>query len=195
MDLKIIESFLDKNYPSNMGFFVFGSHLYGTAGSQSDIDLVVIDDTQDGKTTSGKYDIQFISLDRFISQVKKCDIKSLECYFTKEKFLKIPLNIKFDPTQLRSSISKKSSHAWVKGKKKIIDGEFYIGKKSFFHSLRILDFGIQLATHGEIYDYQSTRHEYFQIINTPPHLVEEKFKSKYNEYHSEFKKVCPKNSI
>lgn len=62
-------------------------------------------------------------------------------------------NYGLDLFKLRSLISEKASHSWVRAKKKFVvckDRNIYSGKKSLWHSLRILSFGIQIAKYGYI---------------------------------------------
>ena len=191
-----IETLLKDHYPKNKGFFVFGSSVYKTTSSQSDIDVVVIEDELHGQSkTHGKFDFQFVSLESFLKQVKKCDIKSLEGLFTDLKRFDFSVSKEdIDWAQLRSSISEKSSHSWVKAKKKLIDQEFYIGKKSLWHSLRIMLFGLQLSRHKAIVDFQEANPHYLPIItgSTNWEVLQGEYKSLYNQLHSDFKKIQPK---
>ncbi len=63
------------------------------------------------------------------------------------------ITFKLDKTKLRVAISTIVSNSWVKGKKKLIvqgDYDLNLAIKSTFHSLRILDFGTQIAMEGKI---------------------------------------------
>src|SRR5690606_16367271 len=100
-------------------------------------------------------------------------------------------------TQLRRSISAVASNSFVKCKKKLIKGPDYnpyIAKKSLFHSLRILDFGIQIATHGKIMDFSSCNHLYRDIMSIESddwEIFKEKYTPLANSLKSKFKKVAP----
>lgn len=195
-----ISSYINKHFPKNKGWALFGSLLYGTNTDKSDIDIIVIDDDLKGQSRDqGGYDFQFISEVSFRNHLKKCDIKSLEFFFSNQKHLKIKITEKdIDWTQLRSSISERSSHSFVKAKKKFKDQEFYIGKKSLFHSLRILKFGIQLAQHRKITNFAEANELLIPILSHPqtPEELEALltyYKTLYNELHSQFKLLAPKN--
>jgi hypothetical protein len=41
----------------------------------------------------------------------------------------------------------------IKSKKKIQQGDYYIGLKSLYHSIRIVMFGIQIAKYSHIVDF------------------------------------------
>jgi hypothetical protein len=134
--------------------------------------------------------------------------KPLECHFLpKENVVAqtYDFNWKLDLVKLRHAFSRQASISWVKCKKKIQDEEIYIGIKSMFHSLRILNFGIQIASEGRIYDYQQAN-PYWETINdkwaawrmygteseelwNSLHLH---FKPEYNRLCTEFKKLAPK---
>jgi hypothetical protein len=84
----------------------------------------------------------------------------------------------------------------VKSKKKFIvekDYSPYIGKKSAWHSIRILDFGYQIAKYGKINDYQSVNNLLKSIMKLNSwEEIDENFKTVYNETASRFKEVAPK---
>lgn len=189
-----IKQYLDQKYPQNKGFFVFGSWVYGTQNNTSDIDLVVIEDQLNGQTSNEKYDIQFISEPEFLNQVKKCDIRALEGVFGPYSLFKNKIEFKIDWNLLRSSISQKSSHSFVKAKKKIeIDKNLKMGQKSLFHAIRILEFGKQMAIYKCINDFCSSNHHLKNILSY--HNWEDLnkvYKPIYNQLHSEFKILCPK---
>ena len=98
--------------------------------------------------------------------------------------------------QLRHAISSKSSNSWVKAKKKfIVEEDFnpYIGKKSAFHSLRILNFGTQIAKYQRILNYSSANNYFDDIMNLNSwDDINHQFKSVYNSLSTEFKLVAPK---
>lgn len=196
-----IEAYINKHFPKNKGWALFGSSIYGTTNSQSDIDIIVIDDDLKGQTRhQGGYDIQFISEVTFRNKLRECEIKILEFFFTDKKQLKIKVSEKdINWNNLRSSISERSSHSFVKAKKKFKDQEFYIGKKSLFHSLRILKFGIQLATHKKIVDFSGANELLIPILSHPQDSESldsllAQHKLIYNELHSQFKLLSPKNN-
>lgn len=189
-----IKQYLDQKYPLNKGFFIFGSWVYGTQNSSSDIDLVVIEDELNGQTSNEKYDIQFVSEDEFLNQVKKCDIRALEGVFGPYSLFKNKIDFKIDWNLLRSSISQKSSHSFVKAKKKIeLDKNLKTGQKSLFHAIRILEFGKQMAINKCINNFSSSNQHLKNILSY--HNWEELnkvYKPIYNQLHSEFKTLCPK---
>ncbi|KAL9646506.1 hypothetical protein ABK040_006565 [Willaertia magna] len=68
-------------------------------------------------------------------------------------------------SNFRKPISAKSNNSFVKAKKKIIvEKELKIGLKSLFHSLRILHFGIQIAKHGKIINFEEATELYKDIV-------------------------------
>jgi len=128
------------------------------------------------------------------------EISAVECWSLppEMKFRdKIKLNFKLNLSTLRSSVSEKSNHSWVKAKKKLIvpeDRAPYIAKKSLFHSFRIYQFGIQLATTGRITDYAASNELYGRIMNTPDDwdVIDATFRPEMQALASEFRKVAPK---
>lgn len=80
----------------------------------------------------------------------------------------------------------------------------WIAKKSLFHSLRIIDFGIQVAKYEAIIQFTSIAlqdglrcpaYQLLEKIRTLPadwEVLNAEFKELYNMKSTEFRKVCPK---
>jgi hypothetical protein len=129
----------------------------------------------------------------------------LECIFLPNKF-KIKEIIKFpfvlDKEKLRRSVSTITSNSYVKGKKKlIIQGDYdkYLAIKSIFHSIRIIDFGIQIATENRITNYKSCNwimHDLLKISENKESvelwdIINRKYHEIFRNKSSDFKKLCP----
>ena len=186
-----------------LNIYQYGSRVYGTASDKSDYDFIII--TTDSpfeipKLRNKSIEIQYFSKSEFENRIKNQKIDALECLSLDEKFIikkiedfKSVKNIQ----KLRESISQTSSNSWVKAKKKITleNEDSYIGLKSIFHSLRILDFGIQIAKHGKILDFSSSNKiwEDIKSLKNPSwETLNSLFKEEYNRRKSNFKKVAPK---
>jgi len=186
--------------------YPLGSRVYGSHTPDSDHDYILVCweyfDSQD-------INVHVYTVNQFKQALLNHEIQALECYFLHEDLI-IKLNdtrhqqgFVLDKSKLRTSISTITSNSWVKGKKKLIiagDYDPYLAIKSIFHSLRILDFGIQIATSGYIENYgfvnfvltdlkklaeQYQRDELWNVIDT-------KYRSMYNSKSSQFKGLCPK---
>jgi len=183
----------------------YGSKVYGTATEKSDLDFVVIHSgTNDELYTSDMIDVHFISLNTFKELLDKHDIMALEVYYWNKQFnpsAKISNLIDFnlDKVKLRKSISAIVNNSWVKAKKKMTlpDENSYIGLKSLFHSFRILDFGIQLATNNKI--NFSSKNVFWEELKELWNVTQKwddfynRYKQKHNHLMSEFKQVAPKD--
>jgi hypothetical protein len=137
------------------------------------------------------------------------DICALECYFLPENSGQIEnhkFTFKLDKQKLRAQISKVANNSWVKGKKRLTitaDYDMMIAIKSVFHSIRILDFGTQIATEGKIYNYSSMNFLWDEIWKLALDYqgkelwdaLETRYKKLFNEKASAFKKACPHKSI
>lgn len=202
-----------------ISIFPYGSRVYGTNSNNSDYDYIAVfrDGTVKNEFSlekSGKWtgDISCVHKDylnnihtynysSFVKLIEKHKISALECIFLPED--KILCNrkkyqFKLDLGILRSSISEKASHSWVKAKKKFEvekDKNVYIAKKSLFHSFRIIDFGKQIAKNGKIIDYSSTNDLWLEIYNNTSEEWKDYFelyKTKHNENLTEFRELAPK---
>jgi predicted nucleotidyltransferase len=168
---------------------VFGSQVYGTTTHNSDWDFIMVANTPNTNQEIyyGDFNIHVMTEDQFLKNLKEHHSSSVESFFTPKEF-RLKEDVKFDwnPNipSLRHSFSHISSNSWVKAKKKIEQGDYYIGVKSLFHSLRIPIFGIQIAQTGSIYD--------FSVAN----FIHDKIFSKewtWNELDTEFRPL--RNSI
>jgi len=183
-----------------LNIYLYGSYVYGTDGKESDVDYIFIVDHQkekESQTFAGKFNVTSYPVDYFQELLDRHSVCALESFFLPEG-LKIELhNFSFslDKVKLRQSFSAKASNSWVKAKKKIdVHQDYYIGMKSLFHSLRILNFGLQLAQSGKIVSY-SAANRYWNTISEQNFQRWQPYKdhwqSEYNRLKSEFRKACP----
>jgi Nucleotidyltransferase domain len=204
----MLESILKNFHLPNeevLNIYPYGSRVYQTHTDNSDHDFIIVlnKDVREFSLTSDdkKINVHLYSPDGFIDQLQQHKIASLECFFLPpELCLKNKLKFFFslNKEKLRSSISEKASHSWVKAKKKMNvekDKNIYIAKKSLFHALRIADFGLQIAQHGKIIDYSSSNDIWNDVITDPSEkwdYYDNKFKDILNNRMSEFRKFAPK---
>lgn len=181
-----------------LGAYVFGSRVYGTHTKESDIDIILITNHLPNGTEirNGLYNIQVLSESHFGESLEKNDIKALECSFAPEwaKLIEFKHRFILNEVSLRNEISAKVSHSWVKFKKKLAQGDRSIGLKSLFHSLRIADFGTQVAHENRI-DFSSSNFIWDEIKYSDldwPELVR-KYKPLLNSRLTTFRKIAPKN--
>lgn len=186
--------------------YPLGSRVYGSYTDDSDYDYILVCwehfDSED-------INVHVYTVNQYKQALTNHEIQALECYFMHDDLI-VKLDdtrhqegFVLDKSKLRTSISTITSNSWVKGKKKLIvagDYDPYLAIKSVFHSLRILDFGIQIANAGHIEDFstmnwvledlkkmstQYQRDELWSAIDT-------KYRSLYNNNSSRFKLLCPK---
>lgn len=187
------------NLDSNTIFFRYGSRLYGTNKSNSDHDYIAVTPNNSNHPTgtewrNGDIDVQIYKFNDFQYQLNLHKVQMLECWYQSSdasKYFKFKLNL----FTLRKSLSEKASHSFVKAKKKIeVEKDFYIGWKSLFHSLRILNFGIQIAKTNFI-DFTAMNQHWFDILNANQYdwfYFKEKYQPIYNSLASEFRLLAPK---
>lgn len=189
------------NNPDILALFDYGSVVYGTLGEHSDHDLIAVikDSAKHIELSKEKLDVTVYRESDFKELVLKHEISALECLFLDSKHIyKNELDIEFnlDKVILRSSVSGKSSNSWVKAKKKFIveeDYNPYIGKKSAWHAIRMLDFATQIANEGKISNYSSMNPLLKEILNCETwNEIDQNFRLTYNTKASEFRLVAPK---
>jgi len=179
--------------------FVFGSRVYGTSSYDSDWDFIMVANNSVScqEIRSGDFNIHIITPDQFQEDLLNHKIQNLECYFAPEwaKLLDTKSwEFKLDLAKLRHSISHVSSNSWVKSKKKLQFGEYYIGIKSLFHSIRIPMFGLQIAKDGRITDF-SCANEIWEDMNKENWTwaqLDKKYRELQHSVVSEFRKYASK---
>lgn len=176
--------------------YKYGSRVYGCNTETSDYDYVIIVESDKDlyySVTLPNLNMTVYSESEFIKRIKDHHITALECIF-QEKNDPYQKYFELDKSKLRRSVSATSSNSFVKCKKKLKEDDFYIGKKSLFHSIRILGFGIQIALTGRIVDYSAYNH-YLNIImelrTNEWSDFEKIFKPIFNHKKSEFKLFAP----
>lgn len=190
----------------------YGSRVYGTTTEKSDYDYVVVSKERfvsSPEASKENANISIVSINEFDTSLQEHQIRELECLWLSPKDIlfdrldlltrtkSIDTYFGVDLKKLRHSISEKASHSFVKAKKKFIvpaDKNIYAGKKSLFHSLRILNFGAQIAKDGRISDYGAANNYFTQIMNDPSEDWEhyrQIYKPIYNSLATEFRKLAP----
>lgn len=148
-----------------------------------DFDLYVIieDSVQNtAQILDDNIDITLIHRSEFLKNVHQYHVTSFECislqfhpvlqkqFVLCEKLQVLPPKLAEASAQVKDEVrhyfSRIADHAFGKGRKKItLEQAYYIALKSFFHSIKILVFAIQIAEHGFITDF-SAANPYFQEI-------------------------------
>ena len=181
--------------------YIFGSVCYGTNNSKSDIDIIMVANNSVESTElpikSGLYNIHVYTPKKFQEDLDWHRINNLECIFAPE-WAKLKEDIKWDfklnHAKLRHAVSHISSNSWVKCKKKLEQGDYYIGIKSLFHSIRIPQFGTQIATHGKITDFQCANWIWDRLtFKDQPHYLRSSLAWKWDELDTEFRPIL--NSV
>lgn len=184
-----------------INLYMYGSRVYGCNNINSDYDYIAIaNNYNDEQIIKDNINITFYTIDKFQNLINKQEISALECLFLSDQY-KIQEKYKFkyipNKLQLRKSISSKASNSFVKCKKKLTilkDYDLYIGKKSLFHSLRILLFGIQIAKYNKIVDY-TIANKYLKdilLMSNDWNIIKNKYQPIYNKLYSQFKELAPK---
>jgi len=179
--------------------FQYGSRVYGNITPKSDYDYIFIVKTKTNEQFSDNLiNINFFDEAGHKTRILNHEISALETLFLDDKYILKNHNFPFvlNLSMLRQGCSAKSSNSWIKAKKKLtvtVDYDLAIGRKSLWHSFRIIDFGIQIAKTGKIYDYSSCNDLYWEVMKHDDwDSLFETYKEKYNNLLTEFRKVAPK---
>lgn len=162
-----------------LNIYPYGSRVYGTANEYSDDDYVIVYRTsflpsgafKDNAISSDDYMIQGVCYSRsgFTDAINNYQINALECIFLpEEKILQKKMDFKlqkFDKKEFCKKIITTASSSWHLGGLAFRDENFDSSRKNVFHSLRILDFGIQIKDNGKIVNYTSMNETKVMVDN------------------------------
>ena len=162
------------NNPKVLNIYQWGSRVYGCSTDKSDYDYIIIvtddyDDYVENIELENNH-FNFYRLLQWNDMIERNTIETLECLFVDKQFIlkeTIIFDININLIELRKSISKICSNAYDKCRKKLtIEKDFspYIAKKSLWHCIRILLFGIQCVKYGKIINYSEANQYYKDII-------------------------------
>jgi predicted nucleotidyltransferase len=168
--------------------YLFGSRVYGTARDNSDYDFILVGSALLAKDEkkSPKINVHIHTTDTFRDELMRHDIHNLECFFApewatllvKEPFKEFQLN----KNKLKQSVLSESWSSWHKAKMSIQDGNIYRGIKSLWHSLRMLQFGIDIAKNGRITQWDVANQMWFDELRDCEEYEWSYFKEKYFAY-------------
>lgn len=188
-----------------LGLFAHGSRLLGTERADSDWDFEVVvgdgtwegaEQVEIGEAGSGhQRQFTLIALSDWIGEAEACTVRFCECAFLPEELTAIrlvPAGWRPDAEKVRRQFSRTASNSWVKAKKKLIVADSWnplVAKKSLWHSLRILMFGIQILEHGSIVDFHAGNDLFWEILSMPDDwgMLDERFRPIRNELRSRFR--------
>ena len=182
--------------------YIFGSRVYKTNTDNSDWDIIIVANNSVEATElcglkKGIYNIHVYTPNKFQEDLDWHRINNLECIFAPE-WAKLKEDrkweLKFDSAKLRHATCHVSSNSWVKAKKKLLQGDYYQGIKSLFHSIRIPMFATQIATSGTIYDYEMANFIWNELISREWtwEELDNNFRDLRNNILTDFRKVCQK---
>lgn len=197
-----LEQILDKSgiHPLRAkACYIFGSNVYKTNRNESDWDIKLIANgtMSNVELRRGIFNIHIITPQDFEQQLKEHKPGSVECVLGPDEF-RIKdgdFPFKLSIPSLRHSFSHTSSNSWVKAKKKLQKGDYEVGIKSLFHSLRIPMFGTQIAEHGKIIDWTVANDIHKKLWSRYDWTwgeLDEEFREQKNNILTEFRKVTNK---
>lgn len=185
--------------------YEYGSVVYGCRTSFSDFDyiMVVSDDchVDEENIKIDNIDLNIYRDSQWFELCNQSKIACLECYslrfgnynnhiLKEEKGYIVNLNL----VSIRKSVSSIASNAWSKAHKKLVveeDYSPYIAKKSLWHCVRVILFGIDLCKYGYIKDFTLANEYYPDIVLSDSNdwlYFKTKYKPVLNKLQTEFRK-------
>ena len=159
-----------------LNIYEYGSIVYGTyVEGKSDRDYIVIVpddyniDVDQVEDNNCHYNI--FHKTTWQEKLNNNEVDAMEIYFLPYKHVikeTVYFETKIVPAKIREQFSRTASNSWVKCKKKLVVEDSFnprVGKKSLWHSLRIIEFGIQILRTGKINNYGCVNHLYDPIVN------------------------------
>ena len=142
---------------------------------ESDIDVVIITDSvpSGSKFSFYAYDIQTMTVEEFNKYSNYSHVLVAEVLYRRTQLIrdgdmdtisiysnvhhtywfsdKLKLDEPIDTSIVRHTFSEKSSHSFVKAKKKLIDGDKKAAYKSYFHSIRLMHLAVAICCNSSVY--------------------------------------------
>jgi hypothetical protein len=178
----------------------YGSRVYGTHTDKSDYDFIAVVPDDATVKTGEEYrcddvNVHIYGRTDWQDQLDAHKVHCLEAWFHPDGQVRRAFKLSLEKSRLRHEFSAKASNSWVKAKKKIdVERDYYTGWKSLFHALRILKFGIQIASAGKLdfaaaNDYwdEIKRHQWYEW-----QPYQDRYQPEYNRLATEFRKAAPK---
>lgn len=196
-----------------INLYGYGSYYYGTMTERSDRDFKVISSgiNKHIELSTNKYNLQVHTLEEFLDELNnKHNIGFIEAYHN-PIYTEIDIKFIFDKTKLKHSISAIADNAYVKARKKLSKEaalatnqtdklhNIYLAKKSLFHSLRVLDFGVQLCVNDGVIKLWTHLVPLFNEIMQLPEktdswsLWDSQFRKRYNAAKTKFREARHNN--
>ena len=183
-----------------LNIYPYGSQVYGTANVDSDHDYIIVMKSafldsgsfKDNAISNEDKSIQGVLYSRggFQDAINNYEIGALECIFLSEDQViqrKWPFKLnKLVHKDMSKNIIKKASSNYHIAKHQYADEDFERAKKGVFHALRILDFGIQIAEKGRIYDF-SHANDMKKIIDQDDSFNPKKYLGDFNTMRKRLK--------
>jgi predicted nucleotidyltransferase len=197
LNINSISKIVNKHPSMIKGCYIFGSRVYKTNNEDSDWDIILVvnNSVPEVEYKDELYNIHLITPDLFEKQIRDNHIRAIECIFAPNWAIIKPYeyNFIFKGNSFRHNISHTVSNSWVKCKKKLEQGDYYIGIKSLFHSLRIGMFANQFAKNNEI-DFTQANYIWKELTskNWTWKELDEKYKPLRNQILSDFRLTCSK---
>lgn len=179
--------------------YLYGSRVYGTHQENSDYDVILVanNSVESTEIKHPIYNIHILTPDKFQEDLNWHRPNALECYYALEEN-KLQENFKFefklDKNKLRHSISHTNSNSYVKAKKKLLQGDYHLGIKSLFHSLRIPMMAIQICEYGKIVDFQEANPIWLELQSKKWSWseLESRFRDDKNKLMTKFRLLAEK---
>lgn len=188
-----------KIHPNRVkNIYLYGSRCYGTYNDNSDYDMIIVanNNVENIEYKYKDFNFHIQTPDYFQSRLDWNDIKDIECVLWSKKhpiLETIPFNVNIIKNKFRHSVSHISSNSWVKARKKIDQGDVYIGQKSLYHSLRIPMYAIQIMEHNDIIDWECANIYWDHIKKISDwKVLKDTYKPIKNNILSKFRELCPK---
>jgi hypothetical protein len=196
---------LDPNDILNV--YCYGSRVYGTDDEYSDDDFVVVhkgfsikNSYNDEKAfnqnaiTSKDGQIQVVRYSRsgFQSAIDKYEIGAMECLFLPEDKViqeddKVKFSIRnfdkpsvdYEIKQMVKKVITKASNSWFLGNRDVENERFEKAEKAYFHTIRILMFGLQIKNNKKIVDFTEANYIWEQMLALEEPLTYKKVKTDF----------------
>lgn len=170
-----------------LNIYLCGSRLYGNVTDKSDYDytIIVTEYCTDAKNHNIRSDIDItvMSVTDMNSALHRHDFQLLINILSNSSFLEnIIFSVNINKQLLRNKVSEISNKCFNHAKRSFKEGNIYKSKKHIIHSIRYIEFGIQILLYDKIINLSVCNNLFDEIML-------ETYDT-WNDYHNKYKPLA-----
>lgn len=160
--LDLLKKYISNEYATTVLYiFPYGSQVYKTNSNLSDTDVIVVVDQTNIREKEeyiikgSKFDCEIVTLEEFKDSLKNGSVKFVEAAMADRNWEKWRAFVK--TPKIHQSFVEKATKSWNKAINNLYASDWDVVAKNAYHSLRILNFLLQIHEKGLIQNYSQAK--------------------------------------